>query len=83
MDVAIETRSSQSGGGSDAGLENEFLGFIDEGEVIRALERRGNLQRVTAEDIMNTALLGWLAEVADGWLDLRIQAWSMTSFGRR
>lgn len=58
MDVAIEILSSHSGGGPVAGLENEFLGFIDEGDVIRALERGVDLQRVAAEDIMNTVFIG-------------------------
>lgn len=58
MDVAIEILSSHSGGGPVAGLENEFLGFVDEGDIIRALERGVDLQRATAEDIMNTAFVG-------------------------
>ena len=58
MDVAIEIVSSHSGGGPVAGADNEFLGFIDEGDVIRALERGIDLQRVTAHDIMNTAFIG-------------------------
>ncbi|MEP6957147.1 MAG: hypothetical protein ABI980_00325 [Nitrospirota bacterium] len=47
MDVAIDIVASHSGGGPVVGTQNEFLGFINEGDVIRALEG-GN--RLTAFD---------------------------------
>ena len=58
MDVAIDIVASHSGGGPVVGTQNEFLGFIDEGDVIRALEGGVDLQRSTAQDIMNTAFIG-------------------------
>jgi len=58
MDVAIDIVSSHSGGGPVAGAQNEFLGFINEGDVIRALEGGVDLQRATAQDIMNTTFIG-------------------------
>ena len=59
MDVAIEIVSSHSGGGPVVGSENEFLGFISDGDVIRALERGVDLQGATAQEIMNSAFIGW------------------------
>jgi CBS domain-containing protein len=58
MDVAIDIVASHSGGGPVVGTQNEFLGFINEGDVIRALEGGIDLQRSTAQDIMNTAFIG-------------------------
>ena len=40
------------------GSENEFLGFISDGDVIRALERGVDLQGATAQEIMNSAFIG-------------------------
>jgi predicted transcriptional regulator len=57
MDVAIDIVSSHDGGGPVVGSENEFLGFINEGDVIRALEGGVDLQRSTAQDIMNSAFV--------------------------
>lgn len=57
MDVAIDIISSHSGGGPVVGSENEFLGFISEGDLIRALEGGIDLQRATAQDIMNSAFV--------------------------
>ena len=58
MDVAIEMVTSHSDGGPVVGSENEFLGFISEGDVIRALEGGVNLQGATAQDIMNSTFIG-------------------------
>lgn len=58
MDVAIDIVASHSGGGPVVGSQNEFLGFINEGDVIRALEGGLDLQGATAKDIMNTAFIG-------------------------
>ena len=58
MDVAIAIVSSHSGGGPVVGSENEFLGFISDGDVIRALEGAVDLQGATARDIMNSAFIG-------------------------
>jgi predicted transcriptional regulator len=40
------------------GEDYEFVGFISEGDVIRALEAGVDLNRATARDIMNTAFVG-------------------------
>jgi len=58
MDVAIDIVSSHDGGGPVVGVHNEFLGFINEGDVIRALERGLDLQQSLAKEIMNTAFIG-------------------------
>jgi CBS domain-containing protein len=58
MDVAIDMVSSGLGGGPVVGEDYEFLGFINEGDVIRAMESGIDLKKVTARDIMNTAFIG-------------------------
>ena len=58
LDVAIEIVSTHAGGGPVVGADNEFLGFINEGDLIRALERGIDLTRATAEQIMNTSFIG-------------------------
>ncbi len=57
MDIAIDILASHDGGGPVVGAENEFLGFINEGDLIRALEGGVDLQRSTAQDIMNSAFV--------------------------
>ena len=58
MDVAIDIVASHSGGGPVVGTQHEFLGFINEGDIIRALEGGIDLQHSTTQDIMNTAFIG-------------------------
>ncbi|WP_447601530.1 CBS domain-containing protein [Nitrospira sp. Nam80] len=58
MDVAIDMVSSGAGGGPVVGDEFEFLGFINEGDVIRAIDSGIDLNKASARDIMNTAFVG-------------------------
>jgi predicted transcriptional regulator len=58
MDVAIDMVSSGAGGGPVVGEDYEFLGFINEGDLIRAMEAGTDLRKVTASEIMNTAFIG-------------------------
>ena len=58
MDIAIAMVSDGSRGLPVVGEDSEFLGFISEGDVIRALEAGVDLNRAKARDIMNTAFVG-------------------------
>lgn len=58
LDVAIEMVSSHTGGAPVVGKDDEFLGFINEGDVIRAMDGGVDLKNATASDIMNTAFIG-------------------------
>lgn len=58
IDVAIDMVSTGVGGGPVVGDKNEFLGFINEGDVIRAMESGIDLKKASASDIMNTAFIG-------------------------
>ena len=58
MDVAIEMVSSHTGGAPVVGKDYEFLGFINEGDIIRAVDAGIDLKTATASDIMNTAFIG-------------------------
>src|SRR5262245_12993870 len=58
MDVAIDIVSSGAGGWPVVGEDYEFLGFINEGDLIRAMEAGVDLKKATASDIMNTAFIG-------------------------
>lgn len=58
LDVAIEIVSTHAGGGPVVGTSAEFLGFVNEGDIIRALERGMDLKQSTARDIMNTSFIG-------------------------
>ena len=58
MDVAIDVVSSGAGGGPVVGDDFEFLGFINEGDLIRAIDSGIDLNKASARDIMNTAFIG-------------------------
>jgi predicted transcriptional regulator len=58
MDIAIAMVSDGSRGVPVVGEDYEFVGFISEGDVIRALEAGVDLNRAKACDIMNTAFVG-------------------------
>jgi CBS domain-containing protein len=57
MDVAIEMVTSHVGGAPVVGNDYEFLGFINEGDIIRAIDRGLDLKQVKAWDIMNSAFV--------------------------
>ena len=40
------------------GNDYEFLGFINEGDIIRAIDKGLDLKQVKAQDIMNSAFVG-------------------------
>lgn len=58
MDVAIEMVSSHTGGAPVVGKDYEFLGFINEGDIVRAIDAGVDLKKATASDVMNTAFVG-------------------------
>ena len=58
MDVAIEMVTSHVGGAPVVGEDYEFLGFINEGDVIRAIDKGLDLKQARAQDIMNSAFVG-------------------------
>ena len=58
MDVAIDMVSSGTGGAPVVGDDYEFLGFINEGDLIRAMDAGVDLKNARASDIMNTAFIG-------------------------
>jgi predicted transcriptional regulator len=58
MDVAIDMVTNGMGGAPVVGDDYEFVGFINEGDVIRAIDRGVDLSKATASDIMNTAFVG-------------------------
>lgn len=58
LDVAIEMVSSHAGGAPVVGDDYEFLGFINEGDLIRAMDAGIDLKKASASDIMNTAFIG-------------------------
>lgn len=58
MDVATEMVTSHVGGAPVVGEDYEFLGFINEGDVIRAIDKGMDLKQATAQDIMNSAFVG-------------------------
>jgi CBS domain-containing protein len=58
LDVAIEMVSSHAGGAPVVGADYEFLGFINEGDLIRAIDAGVDLKKAKAADIMNTAFIG-------------------------
>ena len=58
MDVAIEMVTSHVGGVPVVGDDYEFLGFINEGDIIRAIDRGLDLKQAKAQDIMNSAFVG-------------------------
>jgi predicted transcriptional regulator len=57
MDVAIELVSGHMAGAPVVGRDYEFLGFINEGDVIRAIDRGTDLRQAQAQDIMNSAFV--------------------------
>ena len=57
MDVAIEMVTSHVGGAPVVGEDYEFLGFINEGDVIRAIDKGMDLKQARAGDIMKTAFV--------------------------
>jgi predicted transcriptional regulator len=52
MLVALELLSTHTPGAPVVDARNEFIGFISEFDVIRALEAGRDLSKLTAEDIM-------------------------------
>ncbi|MCC2641929.1 MAG: uncharacterized protein K0S45_2342 [Nitrospira sp.] len=58
MDVAIEMVTNHLGGAPVVGQDYEFLGFINEGDVIRAIDKGMDLKQARAQDIMNSAFVG-------------------------
>ena len=58
MDVAIEMVTSHVGGAPVVGNDYEFWGFINEGDIIRAIDKGLDLKQVKAQDIMNSAFVG-------------------------
>ena len=58
MDVAIEMVTSHVGGTPVVGKDYEFLGFINEGDIIRAIDKGMDLKQAKARDIMNSAFVG-------------------------
>ena len=58
MDVAIEMVTSHVGGAPVVGEDYEFLGFINEGDIIRAIDKGLDLKQARARDIMNSAFVG-------------------------
>jgi CBS domain-containing protein len=52
MLVALELLSTHTPGAPVVNARNEFIGFISEFDVLRALEAGKNLSKLTAEDIM-------------------------------
>jgi predicted transcriptional regulator len=58
MDLAIELVSSHLAGAPVVGEAYEYLGFINEGDLIRAIDAGIDLKNVTAHEIMNTAFMG-------------------------
>ncbi len=57
LDVAIEMVTSHISGAPVVGRDYEFLGFINEGDIIRAIDRGTDLRRAQARDIMNSAFV--------------------------
>ncbi|MBX3234739.1 MAG: CBS domain-containing protein [Nitrospiraceae bacterium] len=57
LDVAIEMVTSHISGAPVVGRDYEFLGFINEGDIIRAVDRGTDLRTAQARDIMNSAFV--------------------------
>jgi predicted transcriptional regulator len=58
MDLAIELVTSHLSGAPVVGNAYEYVGFINEGDIIRAIDGAVDLKNVTAHEIMNTAFIG-------------------------
>ncbi len=58
MDLAIELVSSHIPGAPVVGDAYEYLGFINEGDLIRAIDAGIDLKNSTAREIMNVAFIG-------------------------
>ncbi len=58
MDLAIELVSSHVPGAPVVGEAYEYLGFINEGDLIRAIDAGIDLRTSTAREIMNIAFIG-------------------------
>lgn len=58
MDLAIQLVSSHLPGAPVVGDAYEYVGFINEGDIIRAIDAGIDLKNVTAHEIMNTAFIG-------------------------
>ncbi len=58
MDVAIRLVSAHTPAAPVVGDAYEFVGFISEGDVIRAMEAGADLKKATARDIMNSIFIG-------------------------
>jgi len=50
--------TSHVGGAPVVGKDYEFLEFINEGDVLRAIDRGMDLKQVRAQDITNSAFVG-------------------------
>jgi predicted transcriptional regulator len=58
MDLAIELVTSHLPGAPVVGEAYEYLGFINEGDLIRAIDAGIDLKNSTAREIMNVAFIG-------------------------
>lgn len=58
MDLAIELVTSHLPGAPVVGDAYEYLGFINEGDLIRAIDGGIDLRNSTAREIMNVAFIG-------------------------
>jgi predicted transcriptional regulator len=58
MDLAIELVSSHVAGAPVVGDAYEYVGFISEGDIVRAIDGGIDLKDVTAHDIMNASSIG-------------------------
>lgn len=52
MGVAVELLTSHTSGASVIDEQGDFVGFISEFDILRALEAGRDLNRMTAEDVM-------------------------------
>ncbi|MGQ0810797.1 MAG: CBS domain-containing protein [Nitrospiraceae bacterium] len=58
MGVAIQLVENSTPAAPVVGDQYEFVGFISEGDVIRALDAGIDLKKAKARDIMNTVFIG-------------------------
>ena len=52
MGVAVELLTTHTAGAPVVDERGEFIGFVSEFDILRALEAKKHLNRLTAEDVM-------------------------------
>jgi CBS domain-containing protein len=52
MGVAVELLTTHTAGAPVVDEQGEFIGFVSEFDILRALEAKKDLNRLTAEDVM-------------------------------